>query len=184
MRSQAIIAGLPFLALAGAIPAPPSTTTTTAAPTVTPIGVEYYLNAQRLNIVSYPNPFYVSASHSGAGENNVTLNARSVASKGFLNPDGGYQEFALGYSYPYGFVMGGETDIKGAFLVAIDAGPGDAGFSIPSREQGVLWNNTAFGGWRACDITEQTTGLQLFWVKKPALTPNGCEKVKLTRESV
>lgn len=84
--------------------------------------------------------------------------------------------------------MGGEADIRGAFLVtflvAIDAGPGDAGFSIPSREQGLVWNDTAFGGWLACEVVDQTTGLQLFWVKKTALTPNGCENVKLTPEYI
>ena len=74
--------------------------------------------------------------------------------------------------------------MKGASLLAIDAGPGDAGWSIPSREQGLVWKNTAFRSWLACEVTEQTTGLQLFGREKTALTPNGCEEVKLTPEYI
>ena len=198
MLSQAIIAILPLLAAVSAAPqsgAPPpvpapSTTTTTAAPTITPIGVEYYLQAQPLN--ENPNDVvnnYVSAYHAGAGENNATLIAQSEATKGFLNPDGGFQEFDLGLSYPYGFVMEGlvrETVIKGAAFVGINAGAGDAGFSIPSSEVGLTWNNTAFGGWLACNITNQTSGLQLFWLNKTEerkeRTPKGCESVRLAPE--
>ncbi|KAL9136312.1 MAG: hypothetical protein Q9175_002482 [Cornicularia normoerica] len=193
MLSQTIIAILPLLAAVSAVPqggAPPPIpppSTTTAAPTVTPIGVEYYLQAQPLN--ENPNDVlnsYVSSYHSGAGENNVTLIVQSEATKAFLDPDGGYQEFDLGLSYPYGFVMGGETAVKGASLVAIDAGVGDAGFSIPSTKEGLIWNNTAFAGWLACNITKQTTGLQLFWVNKTEdrkdKAPKGCKKVRLAPE--
>lgn len=185
MLSQAIITILPLLAAVSAAPQGDATTTTTAASTVTPIGPEYYLHAQ--SFYEEPNHvvnYYVSSYHSGAGENNVTLVAQSVATKAFLDPDGGYQEFDLGTSYPYGFVMGGETAVKGASLVAIDAGAGDAGFSFPSTELGLTWNDTAFGGWLACFITNQTTGLQLFWVNKTEdrgeRAPKGCESVRLT----
>lgn len=197
MLSQTIVALISLLIAVSAAPqsdAPPSTlpastatTTTTAAPTVTPIGVEYYLQAQPLS----ENPDdvvnnYLSSFHSGAGENNVTLVPRSEATDAFLNPDGGYQEFDLGVSYPYGFVMGVETAIKGASLVSIDAGAGDAGFSIPSAEEGLTWNDTAFGGWLACNITTQTTGLQLFWVnetgERKEKVPKACERVRLAPE--
>ena len=192
MLSQFIIAFLPLLAAANAAPQgsapsstpPPSTTTATAAPTITPIGVEYYLQTQPLD--EYPVNVidnYVSPYHSGAGENNVTLVTQSEAIKAFLDPDGGYQEFDLGLSYPNEFVMGGDTAIQGASLVAIDAGIGDAGFSIPSKEVGLTWNNTAFGGWLACNITKQTTGLQLLWLNKTeerkGKAPKGCESVRL-----
>ncbi|CAF9933568.1 hypothetical protein IMSHALPRED_009396 [Imshaugia aleurites] len=192
MLSQSIIAFLPLLAAVsaasqgGAPPStpPPSTTTATAAPTITPIGVEYYLQAQPLD--QHPAKVvdnYVSPYHSGAGENNVTLGAQSEAFKAFLDPDGGYQEFDLGLSYPNEFVMGGDIAIQGASLVAIDAGIGDAGFSIPSKEVGLTWNNTAFGGWLACNITKQTTGLQLLWLNKTEESkekaPKGCESVRL-----
>ena len=190
MFPQAIIALLPFLAAVNAAPqggAPPSTTTTATAPTLTPIGVEYYLQAQPLN--ADPNSVvnnYLSSYHSGAGENNATLIAQSGAITAFLNPDGGYQEFDVGLSYPYGLVMGGETAIKGASLVAIDIGVGDAGFSIPDATEGLVWNDTTFGGWLACNISQQTTGLQLFWANKTeeteTKTPEGCESVRLAPE--
>lgn len=198
-----IIATLPLLAAVTAAPqgnatpptAPLSTTTTTATPSFTPVGVEYYLQAQPLNenLSDIVNN-YVSAYHSGAGTNNVTLIAQSAATKAFLNPNGGYQEFDLGTSYPWGFAMGeelgvetgGETAIKGAYLVSIDVGVGDAGFSIPSTEVGLTWNSTAFGGWLACNTSGQTTGLQLFWLNRTeerrGKAPEGCERVRLAPE--
>lgn len=187
MLFQAVIAVLPLLAAVSAAPQGGAPPPITPAPTVTPTGVEYYLQAQPLSEnPSYVVKNFVSSYHSGAGENNVTLVAHSEATKAFLNPDGGHQEFDLGASYPYGFVMGAETAIKGASLVAIDAGVGDAGFSIPSTEKGLTWNNTAFGGWLACNITTQTTGLQLFWRNKTeerkGKASKGCESVRLAPE--
>lgn len=200
MLSQSVIALLPFLAAVGAAPRgdvttsttpipPPPTTTTTGLPSFTPVGAEYYLQAQPLD----ENPSdvvnnYVSTFHSGAGTNNVTLVAQSEASKASLDPDGGYQEFDLGTTYPWGLTMtegafGGETAIKGASFVSINVGYGDAGFSIPNATVGLTWNNTAFGGWLACNITKQTTGLQLFWANKTEerkeKAPKDCQSVRL-----
>ena len=189
MLSHTITALVPLLVAVSAAPqiiSPSSSTTITAPRSITPIGAEYYLQAQLVN--KGPNDVvdnnYVSSYHSGAGENNVTLVARSEATEGFLDPNGGFQEFDLGVSYPWGFVMAGETGIRGASLVRIDAGSGDAGFSIPNSETGLKWNGTGFGGWLACEVGKVTTGLQLFWVNETGRgivegVPEGCERVKL-----
>ena len=66
-------------------------------------------------------------------------------------PDGGYEEFDFGLSYPYGFVTEGvreEPAIKGAAFLAINAATGDAGFPISRAEFRLPWNDTACGGWR------------------------------------
>ena len=82
--------------------------------------------------------------------------------------------------------MGVESDIKGASLVSIDAGAGDTGFSVPNDKEGLTWNNTAFGGGLACNVTTQTTGLQLFWAKETGerkeTSPKTCERVRLAPE--
>ena len=186
MLSQAITTVIPLLAVV-VCAAPrvlPSTTTASNIPTVTPNGTEYYLQAQPVG--ESPNQVvnnYLSSYHSGAGENNVTLVPQSEATKAFLNPDGGYQEFDLNTSYPWGFFMGGETTIRGTSLVSINVGSGDAGFEVPSTALGLFWNNTAFGGWLACNLTGKTTGSQLFWTNETAVEPEtgpeGCERVRL-----
>lgn len=171
MLSQAITVILPLLAAVSAAP-----TTTNSA--------NYYLQAQPLgkNPKTIPNN-YLSSYHSGAGENIVTLVARSDATEAFLNPSGGYQEFNLGTTYPWGFVMGGETDITRASLVGINAGSGDSGFSIPSAEAGLVWNGTGFGGWLACDVEGQIPESQLYWRNETAVERRkveaGCERVRL-----
>ena len=118
----------------------PLLTAISAAPTVYPTGASYYLQVQPpgKNPKAIPSN-YLSSYHAGTGENIVTLVARSDATKAFLNPSGGYQEFDLGTAYAWGFVMGGERDITGASLVGIDAGRGDGGFSIPNAERDWIW---------------------------------------------
>ena len=172
MLSQALTVVLPLLAAVS------------AAPTASSTGASYYLQAQPLG----KNPKailddYLSSYHSGAGENIVTLVARNDATKAFLNPSSGYQEFDLGTAYPWGFVMGGESDTAGASLVGIDAGSGDTGFSIPSAKAGLVWNGTGFGGWLACDVEGRTPESQLYWRNEKAVKGGkveaACERVRL-----
>lgn len=159
-----------------------------AAPTVTPISAENYLQAQPLtknpNVVVNRTNSYLSAYHSGAGENNVTLVARSEATKTFLDPNGGYQEFDLGVGYPWGFVMLGKTTgIEAASLVGIDAGSGDEGFVMRAGGVGLRWSGRGFEGWLVCDVEGVTRGMQLFWVNGTGGggedVPAGCEGVRL-----
>ena len=79
--------------------------------------------------------------------------------------------------------MGGESDIKGASLVGIDAGSGDGGFSIPSAVAGLVWNGTGFGGWLACDVKGRIPEWQLYWRNETAVKGGkvqaGCERVRL-----
>ena len=79
--------------------------------------------------------------------------------------------------------MGGETDIAGASLVGIDAGSGDSGFSFPSKEAGLVWNGTGFGGWLACDVEGRIPEWQLYWRNETAVKGGkveaGCERVRL-----
>ena len=172
MLSLAITVILPLLAAVSA------TTTVSSA------GASYYLQAQPLgkNPNAIPNS-YLSSYHSGAGENIVTLVARSDATKAFLDPSGGYQEFDLGTAYPWGLVMGGQTGVPGASLVSIDAGSGDGGFSVPSAGAGLVWNGTGFGGWLACDFEGGTPVSRLCWRNETAgkggVVDAGCERVRL-----
>lgn len=131
MLLKAITVILPLLAAASAASTTSSSTTTNSA--------KYYLQAQPLgkNPKTIPNN-YLSSYHSGAGQNIVTLVPRSDAPTAYLTPSGGYQEFDLGTTYPWGFVMGGESDTAGASLVGIDAGKGDGGFSLPNDEAGLV----------------------------------------------
>lgn len=191
MLSQAITAILPLLVAVSASPRAaelPTTATTHAAPNLTPIAAENYLQAQTIardpNVIVNNSNNYLSTYHSGAGENNVTLVARSEATKTFLDPDREYQEFDLGTAYPWGFVMAGETPgIEGASLVRIDAGSGDKGFVMRGRGVGLWWSGKGFEGWLVCDIEGVTRGMQLFWVNGTGGgregVPAGCEGVRL-----
>lgn len=87
-----------------------------------------------------------------------------------------------------GVQTGGETAIKGAGLVNIDVGTGNAGFEMRSQGEGLWWNGTGFAGWLACEIQGQTTGLQLFWANGSeggrGEVPGGCEGVRLVPVSL
>lgn len=83
-----------------------------------------------------------------------------------------------------GVQTGGETGIKGAGLVNINVGSGDAGFLMRGGDEGLWWNGTGFGGWLACEIEGQTTGLQLFWRNGTVEVPGGCEGVRLVPVSL
>ncbi|MCJ1480339.1 hypothetical protein MMC06_000494 [Schaereria dolodes] len=126
-----------------------STSTTllpTSFPTLTPVGFEYYLRSQ-LARTGGPARFanlYVQAYHTGAGLNDVVLLERDeYSAKGFLNDS--YQEFDLGNNFPYGFYLGGDTNYAAWELVSMNAGPGDAGFSL--TDDGLQYESSEFQGW-------------------------------------
>ena len=73
MLSQTLTVILPLLAAVS------------AAPTVSPTSASYYLQAQPLGKNPKPIPNnYLSSYHSGAGQNIVTLVARTDATKAFI----------------------------------------------------------------------------------------------------
>lgn len=186
MPSQAII--IPLLIVIAAVIASPDVSNLNASPDINPISAENYLQAQprakNPTIVVNKTISYLSTYHSNAGENNVTLVPRSEATKTFLDPYQRYQEFDLGTSYPWGFVMLGETgSIEGASLVGVDAGSGDKGFVMGKRGVGLVWSGRGFEGWLVCEIEGVTRGMQLFWINGTGEggknVPGDCEEVRL-----
>lgn len=97
-----------FALLPSTLAAPPpypTTNSTSTNGTITP-PPRYYLRTQVKGYVAAPNDkdgLYVSSYHTGAGENDATLESIDVASAGYLN--GSNQQFDLGSEFPWGIGM-------------------------------------------------------------------------------
>lgn len=108
------------LALTTAPPYPTTNNSTTNA-TVTP-PTRYYLQTQVTGSgaanAADKNGLYVSAYHTGAGENDATLESSiDVASVGYLN--GTNQQFDLNSDFPWGFVMVLYDYYAGTYLTSV-----------------------------------------------------------------
>lgn len=138
---------------------PPKVNLTTNG-TITPPS-RYYLETR---VKGYGNEdkngLYVSGYHTGAGENDVTLESIDVASVGFLN--GTNQQFNYDDDYPWGMVMDIYDNYAEWEFVAINGGYGSAGFFF--NETGLQYNpeDGGFAGWLACDWWHGVP--QLFWL--------------------
>ncbi|KAL9072677.1 MAG: hypothetical protein Q9161_003385 [Pseudevernia consocians] len=128
------------------ITSPPIVNITTNG-TITPPS-HYYLQTR---VKGYGNEdkngLYVSGYHTGAGENDVTLESIDVASVGFLN--GTYQQFDYGTDFPWGMVMGLYDYYAEWEFAAINVGYGSADFFF--NETGLQYNQDedGFAGWLA-----------------------------------
>lgn len=155
MQLTKILSLVPFLALAVAAPAPQT------APV--PKG-QYFLKSVTIGGPSTnKSNLYIEAYHTGAGFNDasvllssppdgskltssrvlVTKTGTNYAAPAFLNET--YQEFNLGSSFPWGFVMGNDYNYMGWLPVQINAGAGDTGFYFNNTDgsgvKGLKWNS-------------------------------------------
>ncbi|KAF6226008.1 hypothetical protein HO173_012598 [Letharia columbiana] len=156
---------------------PPSTVNLTTNGTIAPPS-RYYLQTR---VKGYGNEdkngLYVSGYHTGAGENDATLESIDAASVGFLN--GTNQQFDYGTDFPWGMVMVLYDYYAEWDFVAINAGYGSAGFFF--NETGLQYNQNpdGFSGWLVCDWWHGVP--QLFWkfFANSNQFPSSCAQVDL-----
>ena len=109
--TSTVLALSSLLSLSIAAPqAAPSTTTVLAS---VPTSSDYYLKSQVIHGgSSSKDGLYISPYHTGAGFNDATLGPLDEGcAKGFLN--GTYQQFDLASGYPWGFIIGADTNYAG-----------------------------------------------------------------------
>ncbi|CRG91240.1 hypothetical protein PISL3812_08288 [Talaromyces islandicus] len=124
------------------------------------------------------NNLYVEAYHTGAGLADAVLTtSSSAAGKFYLNET--YLQMDIGQEFTYGFELGGATNYAGWEFVEVNAGQGISGFVVENNH--VVWNETEFSGWLACDWWHGAP--QLFWtVAYENFTyPSSCSPVQLTQ---
>ena len=99
-------------------PPPPyyPTNTTSTNGTITPPS-RYYLRTQVKGPETDKNGLYVSSYHTGAGENDATLESIDVASVGYLN--GSNQQFDLGTAFPWGVGIEVTDEYAGIYSFSI-----------------------------------------------------------------
>lgn len=90
---------------------PPSTVNLTTNGTIAPPSRYYLQTRVKGHGNADKNGLYVSGYHTGAGENDVTLESIDVASVGFLN--GTNQQFDYDDNFPWGMVMDVYDDYAG-----------------------------------------------------------------------
>ncbi|KAF2229923.1 hypothetical protein EV356DRAFT_510002 [Viridothelium virens] len=152
----------------------------------------YYLRTESTSSNTLFENLYVQSYHTGAGLSDVTLApgppSSDYAVAGFLNgstngTDGGqFQEFDLGDDFPWGMDMTIQVAYAGWSNVEINGGQGSAGFLIDPTN-GLVYNNTAFGGWLVCPWWHSGDP-QLFWYIDyyNDTIPNSCNFVNLIPE--
>lgn len=162
---------------------PPSTSNLTTNNTVTPPSRYYLQTRVKGHGNEDKNGLYVSGYHTGAGENDVTLESIDGASIGFLN--GTSQQFDYGTNFPWGMVMVDYDFYASTYLpsvrcfqrrtmltrthslewdfVAINAGYGSTGFFF--NETGLQYDQDTdgFAGWLGKNLflTSCTAGSSL-----------------------
>ncbi|KAK5020265.1 hypothetical protein LTR60_000672 [Cryomyces antarcticus] len=203
--AASVLALLPCLSLA----LPQATSTAAAStPTHTPLNTtrSYYLKTQlsprdQGRSRAHLDHLYLYSYHTGAGLNDVALNAsKTHASKGFLNVTATvrfnyttnanetvpvtYQEFDLGNTWPYGMALGYAATYAAWEPVTVNAGYGSGGFSVNATGLQVDEQSTGFGGWLACDWWHGVP--QLFWMLKyyHDVIPSSCATVNLVPEYI
>ncbi|KAI9849513.1 MAG: hypothetical protein M1837_004133 [Sclerophora amabilis] len=125
----------------------------------------------------------VQSYHTGAGTSDATLGRnKSVSLQGRINDT--HQEFPIPESsFPYGLSIEKRIQSTGWCPVSIDAGLGEAGFSL---EDGISLtsNSTYFAGWLACNWWLGVP--QLFWKLSfyHYEIPGSCANVTLLTELV
>lgn len=118
MQLTAIIVALSSL-FSFSLAAPQVASTTTTVSSTVPTSTESYLRTQVSHGESpYKNNLDVSAYHTGAGLNDAVLGPFNDGSaKGFLN--GTFQQFDLGTTFPWGFVMVMDSQYAGMVFLII-----------------------------------------------------------------
>lgn len=98
------------------IPSPPTLNLTTNA-TITPPSRYYLQTRVRGSGNESKSGLYVSGYHTGAGENDATLESIEIASIGYLN--GTNQLFDYGEDFPWGMVMDVDDDYAGMCSISL-----------------------------------------------------------------